>query len=71
MTRLPSHGIGSAIFSRLAWEGSDNRGARREAVLTMFYLGVIDGYALFSIDVPSDSCLWDRKEKPSYPPNRE
>ena len=37
----------------------------------MFYLGVIDSYALFGIDVPRDSCLWDTKEKPSYPPNRE
>lgn len=37
----------------------------------MFYLRVINGYALFGIDVPSDSRRWDTEEKPGYPPKRE
>ena len=40
-------------------------------MLTMLYLRIIDSYALLSIDIPSDSCLWYTKKKPSYPPNRK
>lgn len=66
ITRHRKRHILASVMEEVGYRGSE-RGVR----LTVFYLRVVDGYAFFGINSPSDSCCWDVEEKRSYPPNGE